>query len=146
MGGSASILSPEDFVMMSQDLKEVYDTLTEEGHTDDEIRLQLMNKYAAVLSSKQAAVDGTIDPTLDSAPILNDDDEADDLAAATDALAAAGLDGRNLESSERKQSLTDKAKKARKRRGTFENNTVVCSKPPATVITATSVPVVTVAQ
>jgi hypothetical protein len=146
MGGSASILSPEDFVMMSQDLKEVYDTLIEEGHTDDEIRLQLMNKYTAVLSSKQAVADGAIDPTLDSALILNDDDEADDVAAATDALAATGLDGSNLEGTEPKQPLTERAKKARKRRGTFENDTVVCNKPPATVNTITSVPIETVAQ
>ena len=146
MGGSASILSPEDFVMMSQDLKEVYDTLTEGGHTDDEIRLQLMNKYTAVLSSKQAATDGTIDPTVDSAVVLNDEDETDDLAAATNALAATGLDGSNLESSEPKQPLTERAKKARKRRGTFENDTVVCNKPPATVIAITSLPIETVAQ
>ena len=146
MGGSASILSPEDFVMMSQDLKEVYDTLTEEGHTDDEIRLQLMNKYAAVLSSKKAAADATIDPTLDTALVVEGDDEADDVTAATNAFAATGLDESNLESSEPKQPLTERAKKARKRRGTFENDTVVCNKPPATAISITNVPIETVAQ
>lgn len=146
MGGSASILSPEDFVLMSHDLKEVYDTLIEEGHTDDEIRLQLMNKYTAIFASKQAAADGAVDPALDDALNTNDVDEVDGVATVADALTATGLDESNLDNSEPKQPLTEKAKRARKRRGTFENDTVVCNKPPTTVITITDEPIETVAE
>lgn len=45
MGGGASVLSSEDFVTMSQNLKEEYELLICAGHTDDEIRVKLMEKY-----------------------------------------------------------------------------------------------------
>jgi hypothetical protein len=45
MGGGASVLSSEDFVTMSQNLKEEYEVLITTGYTDDEIREKLMEKY-----------------------------------------------------------------------------------------------------
>lgn len=45
MGGAASVLSSEDFVTMSQNLKEEYEVLITSGYTDDEIRNKLMEKY-----------------------------------------------------------------------------------------------------
>lgn len=45
MGGGASVLSSEDFVTMSQNLKEEYEVLISSGYTDDEIREKLMEKY-----------------------------------------------------------------------------------------------------
>ena len=45
MGGAATVLSSEDFVTMSQNLKEEYELLISSGHTDVEIRIRLMEKY-----------------------------------------------------------------------------------------------------
>lgn len=47
MGGGASVsaLSSEDFVTMSQNLKEEYELLIGFGYTDEEIRTKLMEKY-----------------------------------------------------------------------------------------------------
>ena len=44
-GASASALSSEDFVTMSQNLKEEYELLISSGYTDEEIRTKLMEKY-----------------------------------------------------------------------------------------------------
>ena len=44
-GASASALSSEDFVTMSQNLKEEYELLIDSGYTDEEIRTKLMEKY-----------------------------------------------------------------------------------------------------
>jgi hypothetical protein len=142
MGGSASILSPEDFVMMSQDLKEVYDNLILEGHTDDEIRSQLMNKYAHHLQEKKTVGEEIVDPAATSSPVPTDldgesDKEDPSMAPLIDGLAVAGIEEQsNQENIEPKPALTEKAKKARKRRGTFENDTVVNSKPTTSAIEA----------
>ena len=45
MGGGASVLSSEDFVTMSQNLKEEYELLISSGYTDEEIRTRLIEKY-----------------------------------------------------------------------------------------------------
>jgi hypothetical protein len=85
MGASASVMSDENFVMMSKDLKEEYDTLIEAGYTDDEIRAQLMEKFNAFTTANQndsadpesseriddnesinAETDGEVDKPLDS--------------------------------------------------------------------------------
>lgn len=134
MGSSASILSPEDFMLMSQDMKSGFDTLIEEGYTDDEIRSNLMEKYAKHLHSRTAAAE----VSADSAAIVSlDDNSADDecdeadvsTTSASDAIAVVGMENdNNKESVEPKPTLTAKAKKARKRRGTFENDTVVTNK------------------
>lgn len=54
MGGGASVLSSEDFVTMSQNLKEEYELLISAGHTDDEIRVKLMEKYNQLFVSSDA--------------------------------------------------------------------------------------------
>ena len=54
MGGGASVLSSEDFVTMSQNLKEEYELLISAGHTDDEIRVKLMEKYNQLFISSDA--------------------------------------------------------------------------------------------
>jgi hypothetical protein len=45
MGGASSVLSSEDFVTKGQNLKEEYEKLMVEGHTNDEIKSLLMSKY-----------------------------------------------------------------------------------------------------
>ena len=128
--------------MMSQDLKEVYDNLILEGHSDDEIRLQLMNKYALHLQENKTAAEEIVDPAATSSPVPIDlegeSDEVDpSMAPLIDGLAVAGIDENiNQENIEPKPPLTEKAKKARKRRGTFENDTVVNSKPSTSAIEA----------
>ena len=57
MGGGASVLSSEDFVTMSQNLKEEYELLISAGHTDDEIRSKLMEKYNELFTSDAAAAE-----------------------------------------------------------------------------------------
>lgn len=53
MGGGASVLSSEDFVTMSQNLKEEYEVLISSGYTDDEIRSKLMEKYNELFVSSE---------------------------------------------------------------------------------------------
>jgi hypothetical protein len=135
MGSSASILSPEDFMLMSQDMKSGFDTLIEEGYTDDEIRSNLMEKYAKHLHSKTAAADVSAESaaivSLDGTSADEESDEVDiSTTSALDAVAIVGVDNNSNEEAimEPKPALTEKAKKARKRRGTFENDKVVTSK------------------
>ena len=59
MGGGASVLSSEDFVTMSQNLKEEYELLISAGHTDDEIRVKLMEKYNQLFVTSDAVSVGT---------------------------------------------------------------------------------------
>ena len=77
MGGGASALSPTSFVLMSKELKEIYDTMIDEGHDDDEIRLKLMSKYSshfiANAEKNAAATDAIINDTKGlSIAIIND--------------------------------------------------------------------------
>lgn len=122
-------------MLMSQDMKSGFDTLIEEGYTDDEIRSNLMEKYAKHLHSKTAAAD----VSAERAAIVSLDGTSADVecyevdistTSALDAVAIVGVDINSNEEAiiEPKPALTEKAKKARKRRGTFENDKVVTSK------------------
>eukprot|EP00596_Hydrurales_sp_CCMP1899_P009153 CAMPEP_0119043538 /NCGR_PEP_ID=MMETSP1177-20130426/23189_1 /TAXON_ID=2985 /ORGANISM="Ochromonas sp, Strain CCMP1899" /LENGTH=169 /DNA_ID=CAMNT_0007011847 /DNA_START=57 /DNA_END=566 /DNA_ORIENTATION=+ len=140
MGASASVMSDENFVMMSKDLKEEYDTLIEAGYTDDEIRAQLMEKFNAFTTANQndsadpesseriddnesinAETDGEVDKPLDSnglviannAPFKLGEKEKVGLGNNKDEAPVGSVKG----------------KKTRKRRGTFENDAVVTTKP-----------------
>lgn len=56
MGGGASVLSSEDFVTMSQNLKEEYEVLITSGYTDDEMRIKLMEKYNELFVTSEPSV------------------------------------------------------------------------------------------
>ena len=135
MGSSASILSPEDFMLMSQDMKLGFDTLIQEGYTDDEIRSNLMEKYAKHQHTKTAAADVSAErAAIVSLDGTSADEECDEMTISTtsalDAIRIVGVENNSNEEAiiEPKPALTEKAKKARKRRGTFENDKVVTSK------------------
>lgn len=122
-------------MLMSQDMKSGFDTLIEEGYTDDEIRSNLIEKYAKHLHSKTAAADVSAERaaivSLDGTSAEEESDEVDiSTTSALDAIAIVGVENNSNEESiiEPKPALTEKAKKARKRRGTFENDKVVTSK------------------
>ena len=137
-------------MLMSQDMKSGFDSLIEEGYTDDEIRSNLIEKYAKHLHSRTAAVE----VLADSAAIVSldgtcADDESDEVDISTtstsDAIAVVGVEiNNNQEIIEPKPILTAKAKKARKRRGTFENDTVVTCKTTNDVLPKVDEPVETV--
>ena len=181
MGGGASALSPTSFVLMSKELKEIYDTMIDEGHDDDEIRLKLMSKYSshfiANAEKNAAATDAIINDTkglsihdgtaansnhneisLQSDSVLTDDNFNFDFNSNNNKIKSTSADNNhsnnnsnymsnnnsssndnqhnfnekennsnNSEIINQPQGLSIKAKKARKRRGTFENDTVVTS-------------------
>ena len=154
MGSSASILSPEDFMLMSQDMKVGFETLIEEGYTDDEIRSSLMDKYAKHLEARAAVADSSAEAETAAIVSLDGtsaDDECDEVdlstASGSDAVAVAIVENNNnQEIIEPKPPLTEKAKKARKRRGTFENDKVVTSKAANDVLPKVDKPVGTIVE
>ena len=130
------MLSSENFVLMSQELRDEYDRLIAEGHDDDDIRSQLMVKFNVHLMNSGANpdasesiepiscdIDGVMPP--DAPPVGSGDDNAAENSAT--ALAP-----------------TSKAKKVRKRRGTFENDEVVTSQAPITAIISLAEPPIAV--
>ena len=122
-------------MLMSQDMKLGFDTLIQEGYTDDEIRSNLMEKYAKHQHTKTASADVSAErAAIVSLDGTSADEECDEMTISTtsalDAIRIVGVENNSNEEAiiEPKPALTEKAKKARKRRGTFENDKVVTSK------------------
>ena len=122
MGSSASMLSSKHFALMSQELRDEYDKLIAEGHDDDQIRSQLMGKFNVHLMNNRA----TTEAGDAVEPVSN---EADGIMPPESPLMESE-DGGNAENAVTTQAPTSKAKKVRKRRGTFENDEVVTSQAP----------------
>ena len=133
MGGGASMLSSENFVLMSQELRDEYDRLIAEGHDDDDIRSQLMVKFNVHLMNGGANPEAGESTGCDVDGIMP-----------PDAPPVGSGDGSNAENSATTLAPTSKAKKVRKRRGTFENDEVVTSQAPITAIISLAEPPIAV--
>jgi hypothetical protein len=119
-------MSDENFVLMSKELKEEYDTLMEAGYTDDEIRAQLMEKFNLHTQAEQN--DDAVDPESSDQVGETDEAEGDVDKPIIVNNAPFKLEGEKKLGGDA-PSGSVKGKKMRKRRGTFENDAVVTAKP-----------------
>lgn len=133
MGATASLLNTEEFSEMSKKLKEEYDTLTSEGKSDEEIKIQMTSRYEEFLKNKVvvAAVEAPVEIVTTSAeatetvPAPTEGVEVAVAVAEGDAEAAPDGATAPTELTEtqaaRKSSGSgiEKAKKSRARRGTY---------------------------